>query len=291
MEAGETGTPHLQGYVVFKRDRRLTAIKNDFGCNPHLDIRNGSHSQAKHYVSKPHDDCICKHCVVNPIRLAGPWTYGSDDNIPESQGARSDLAGVKRKLDEGASMVEISNVYFADYCRYNKSFSSYKRLHAPKRNWVMEVITLFGKTGTGKTQWVHDMYGEDLYSVPYAKSSGTYWDDYDGQETVLIDEMYGKRFSHGFLLMLLDKYAFTVPVHGSSVNFSSRRIIMTSNTHPSEWYASMYEKTQTVFYQGPLHRRLVRQDSCIIHCSKDSEGYYKEFRLDDDYKLEKPSLL
>ncbi len=182
-------------------------------------------------------------------------------------------------------MISISEDFFSDYCRYNRAFTSYKRLHAPKRNWPMEVITLFGPTGTGKTHWVYATYGDDLYSVPCSKSSGTYWDDYDGETTVLIDEMYGKRFTHSFLLRLLDKYPFTVPVHGSSVQFCSKRIVMTSNSHPSLWYASMYESLSTVFYRGPLHRRLVQASSCIIHCSVDSEGYYKEFLLDDDYKI------
>ncbi len=244
-------------------------------------MRRGSHTQAKVYCLK--DD------TRDPSPGCGPWTYGSDVGVPETAGARSDLAGVKRKLDDGAKLVVIADEHFSDYIRYHKAFKEYKRIKADKRNWQMEVIVLFGTTGTGKTRWVHDVYGEDLYSVPYAKSSGTYWDDYDGQTSVLVDEMYGKRFSHGFLLMLLDRYAFTVPVHGSSVNFSSRRIIFTSNKHPSLWYSSMYEKTQTVFYRGPLHRRLVQGSSCIIHCCRDTQGFYKEFRSDDDFKF--PALL
>ncbi len=236
--------------------------------------RNGTHTEAKVYAQK------------EISRISGPWTYGSEEGIPETQGTRSDLAAVKRKLDEHVKLSQIAEEHFSDFVRYNRGFKEYKRLKANKRHWEMEVITLFGDTATGKTRWAYQTYGEDLYSVPPPKSSGTYWDDYDGQETVLIDEMYGKRFTHGFLLQLLDRYPLCVPVHGSSVNFSSRRIILTSNQHPSLWYNAMYEAHNLVYYHGPLHRRLVQGDSCIIHCSKDREGYYKEFRLDDDYKID-----
>lgn len=291
LEVGAEGTPHLQGYVVFKRPRRISAIKNDFGSNPHLDKRNGTHSQAKHYVTKPHDDCTCKHCIDCVPPLQGPWIFGSEEGIPETQGSRSDLAGVKRKLDEGATLTDIAASHFSDFVRYEKGFRSYKRMNAGHRNWEMEVIVLFGPTGTGKTRWVEERFGKSLYSVPDAKASGTYWDDYDDQDTVLIDEMYGVRFHHGFLLRLLDRYQFTVPVHGGSVNFQSKRIVMTSNKHPSEWYSKMYESTQTVYYRGPLHRRLVQGTSCIIECEYDqaTDSYSQSFRSEDDYKF--PLLL
>ncbi len=234
---------------------RRNALSGRFGCNPHLEKRRGTHTQGKEYCNK------------EETRIDGPFVYGDDNGIPETQGARSDLVEVKRKLDSGASMKSIADDHFSDYIRYHKSFRAYKRLKAVHRNWEMEVIVLFGLTGTGKTKFVYDNYGDSLYSVPDAKSSGTYWDDYDGEYTVLIDEMYGKRFSHGVLLRLLDRYQVTVPVHGSSVNFSSHRIVMTSNVHPREWYHAMYEKTNSFFEGGPLHRRMVQGDSCVIECT------------------------
>ncbi len=256
LEVGLEGTPHLQGYVCFDRHITGNALKNLFVVNPHLEPRNGSHSQAKTY------------CMKMETRQEGPWEYGDDEGIADTQGSRTDLSIIKRKLDEGASLRVISEEHFSNFVRYHKSFREYKRLRSSSRSWEMEIIVLVGKTGTGKSRWVHETFGEDLYSVPQPKSSGTYWDDYDGQETVLVDEMYGKRFSHSFLLELTDRYKFTVPVHGSAVNFSSKRIVFCSNAHPKEWYTSMYEKTMTDFWRGPLHRRMVQGDSFIAKCEK-----------------------
>ncbi len=258
LEVGPEGTPHLQGYMVYRRKRRFSAINNEFGNLAWLHRRDGTHTQAKTY------------CTKADTRVEGPWTFGDDDGIPESQGQRSDLAAVKRKLDDGSKLTTIADEHFGDFVRYNKSFREYKRLKAPKRHHLMEVIVLYGATGTGKTRYAYDHYGDDLYSVPEAKGSGTYWDDYDEQETVLIDECYGKRFSHGFLLQLLDRYPFTVPVHGSSVNFSSKRIVMTSNTHPREWYHTMYANHPGMRFEGgPLERRMTDGDSCIVEMLAD----------------------
>ncbi len=273
LERGDQGTPHFQGapfffekkgYIVYNGPRRISAINTDLNNLAWIHTRNGGHSQARHYCCKPIPDCDCQHCD-GAVRLQGPWFFGSEEGIPESQGERSDLAAVKRKLDEGAKLKTIAEEHFSDFCRYNRSFREYKRLKAPKRHHLMEVIVLFGGTGTGKTRYAYDHYGDDIYSVPEAKGSGTYWDDYDEQETVLVDECYGKRFTHGFLLQLLDRYPFTVPVHGSAVNFSSKRIIMTSNTHPREWYHGMYESHPGMRFEGgPLERRMTDGDSCIL---------------------------
>ncbi len=255
LEIGENGTPHLQGYVVYHNPVVASALSKYIGGNPHIEVRRGTHSQAKAYCSK------------EDTRVEGPWTYGSDEGIPESQGARSDLAAVKRKLDDGVKMSVIAEDHFSDFIRYSKGFREYKRLKTPVRRHQMEVIVLIGGTGTGKTRYVHDNF-EDIYSVPQPKSSGCYWDDYDGQETVLIDEMYGSRFSHGFLLQLLDRYDFSVPVHGGSMRFTSKRIVMTSNSHPDLWYSGVYEKQGIRFDEGPLYRRMTQGMSCIIRCDK-----------------------
>ncbi len=72
--------------------------------------------------------------------------------------------------------------------------------------------------------------------------------------------MYGNRFSHGHLLMLLDRYPLQVPVHGGSVEFVSKRIIMTSNAHPRDWYSS----DKFTYEDGPLQRRLTQNGSHIV---------------------------
>lgn len=266
LEKGAQGTEHYQGYAVWDKKVNLSGAKK---CLPkaHWDRRNGTHDQAKHYVTKPVEDCECRHCTGESERLDGPWTYGDDSDVPLKKGQRSDLINVKRKIDEGTSMKELfeDEETLPTMIRHHRAFKVYKRFKSTKRNWETEIITLIGETGTGKTAWARQNY-PDLYSCPHAKGSGTYWDDYDEHEVVLVDEMYGNRFSMGFLLGLTDRYPFTVPVHGGSVNFCPKIIIFTSNAQPDDWYTSVDSITQErklPYFGGPLERRLTQNGSRV----------------------------
>lgn len=144
------------------------------------------------------------------------------------------------------------------WIRHHRAMKEYKRLKSEKRMWPMEIITLVGETGTGKTKWAYDNYPA-LYSLDHAKQSGCYFDDYDDHDVVLIDEMYGNRFSHGMLLRLTDWQPMKVPIHGGFVNFRPSVIIFCSNSYPSEWY----DAEKFVWNLGPLQRRLTTQGSRI----------------------------
>ncbi len=46
-EVGIEGTPHLQGYVFFETEKQGSTVSNMFGCAPHLEVREGTHSQVR----------------------------------------------------------------------------------------------------------------------------------------------------------------------------------------------------------------------------------------------------
>ncbi len=168
---------------------------------------------------------------------SGPWTHGE----AQSQGKRTDLLAVKESIDDGATNVTLWDDHFSAMVRYHRSFAVYKRIKTSVRDWKMDILVWWGPTNCGKTYTAHELYGESLYCLPPAKKSGTYWDDYQGETTVLIDEMYGNRFAFSFLLQLCDRFKFTVPVHGGAGHqFISKRIVFTSNAKPEKWYNDQF---------------------------------------------------
>jgi len=147
-------------------------------------------------------------------------------------------------------LAQIAEDHFSAFIRYEKGFRSYQRLKSAKRDWAMELIVIVGPSGTGKSRWARTQYPDAFW-----KMKGPWWDGYDGEETVVIDEMYGHCFPFTFLLQLTDRYPFVVECKGGSINFISKRIVFTSNQHPRDWYNA--ESTHSgPWDQNPLNRRL-----------------------------------
>jgi len=239
LEIGdETSRLHYQGYAEFTGKKRYSWVQNN--CEgmegAHLEVRRGTMEEARNYAMK-HD-----------TRLDGPWEWGAPK---PGQGSRSDLRAVKRALDEGRPMTYIADNFFGTFLRYQRGLKEYKRIRMPKRDWAMEVVVIIGPSGTGKTRWCRQNAGDDVYW----KDKSKWWDDYDGQHTVVWDEFYGHCCPFTLLLQLLDRYPLKVECKGSFVEFTSRRIIFTTNQEPEQWYNA--ERThQMAWAQNPLKRRL-----------------------------------
>lgn len=216
LERGEEGTPHYQGYIVFKSHKRLTSMK---AINPraHWELRFGTHEQAHAY------------CTKEETRVDGPWSYGE----PPSQGKRTDLIGLKRRLDAGATFAELADdeEMFVTLSQYPKAYGIYHMAKAKPRDEKPMVLVLFGVPGRGKSY-----YWKRNYPEAYVKPIGPWWDGYEQQETVVIDDFQGTLL-WSFLLHLLDGYPLLVEVKGGTRVFNSKTIIITSNLHPRDWYS------------------------------------------------------
>ncbi len=210
---------HFQGYMELSRATSWNTLHLLDGLeDAHFEHRRGSQAQAVAYASKRDD----------PTFLEGPFEYG----VKKAQGQRTELQHIQTELNNGTSLKQIAQDNFPEWCRFGKCFTAYKLLISPKRDWQMDVQIYIGPTGCGKTRLAYDQYGESLYPQLHGK----WFDGYDGEETVLIDEYDEPRFTWAFLLQLLDRYPMTVESKGTIVPFISRRVILTSNSHPSTWY-------------------------------------------------------
>ncbi len=77
-ERGESGTPHLQGYVEFKSRQRLATLKNKFCTTLHWEVAHGTREQNITYCSKEatRSGGVYKHGIAEPLRLITelrPW--------------------------------------------------------------------------------------------------------------------------------------------------------------------------------------------------------------------------
>lgn len=232
-EVGENGTPHLQGYIEFNRRLRLNQVKELCGARLHLEKRRGTPQQARDYCVKDGDY----------------WEKGTISAV--SQGSRTDLQATAELIMAGKRIREVAESFPVQFIKYHRGIKALQQQIAPRRTWVPEVLVHWGPPDVGKSRTFWDNEPEG-----WAHTGTKWFDGYDGQEAVLFDEFDGGWWKITYLLKLLDRYPMDVEVKGGFTSWVPRRIYITSNVPPEEWYPGA-----RAVHMAALRRRLTR----VVH--------------------------
>lgn len=122
-EVGEQGTPHLQIYFQLLRQAKIATIKNWGGpwARMHFELAHGSDQDNYNYCSKD----------GNFFELGERRTMGR-------KGGRSDIAALKKAVDDGWSFDKICNEHFGLTAR----FSQFIRDRIQARDSMKQQLTL-----------------------------------------------------------------------------------------------------------------------------------------------------
>lgn len=213
-EKGEQGTPHLQWCFTLKTTATFTAIKKKLSkC--HIEIP-ACLAAARKYCEKEND------CWISDTT---------------NQGKRTDLTMAIASLIKNGWQ-EVVEEHPEIYVKYHKGLEKLdymrKKFNNPKEFVKPEVYVFYGPPGSGKSKKVHELC-TNLYNVPEPINGSLWFDGYVGEENILLDDFYGWIKYHT-LLQILDGYAMQIPVKGGFVHKSWKKVFITSNKHPSEWY-------------------------------------------------------
>lgn len=140
-------------------------------------------------------------------------------------------------VKNGKRELEIAESEPGVWLRYNRALERYRRLLTPNRNEPTTTLVLWGPSGSGKSKRAFERGGESQFWVcrPRDARGGVWWDGYEGQDVVVIDEFYGW-MSRDLVQRLCDRYPLNVETKGGAVAFVSKLIIFTSNKHPRHWW-------------------------------------------------------
>lgn len=224
---GTTGYLHWQLLVAFDKKVRLASVKKTFGNGIHAELSRSA--AARDYVWK--DDTA----IANTRFELGEFKLRRNN--------AKDWDAIKTAAKEGRLDDVPADVYI-------RSYNSLKRIavdHMQPLGIERQVCVYWGRTGAGKSRRAWEEAGLGAYPKdPRSK----FWDGYRGQEHVVIDEFRGG-IDIAHLLRWFDRYPVIVEVKGSSVVLSAKKIWITSNLSPDDWYPDCDQETKAA-----LRRRL-----------------------------------
>lgn len=264
-EVGAKGTPHIQAYTEFEpalRRKRLTTFYPRARIEKKRE--NSKRIVARNYcwkgpMTKEEWDNLTLYEKINlPPHPEAVYTEFGEFKLSQ-QGKRTDLEDCRKRILEGESEETVSDAHFGTWTRYHRSFKRYKTLkRINQRNWKTQVIVLWGKPGTGKTERIS-------YLSPNVRRmfrENQFWSDYDEQKTVLWDDFDGHGVSRQSFLQLTDRYPCQIRQIGGYSNWAPRIIYITSNTHPCNWYNDNHDVCEAVL------RRIDYIEECFKRPSK-----------------------
>lgn len=228
-EVGESGTKHLQGVLICTNPRALNGMRHLLE-RAHWEPMRGSFEQAVAYCSK--ED------TRDPDAGFGFTEFGNRPANAGVSGARSDLDAVATAVKSGKSAREIFEDNGEAFFKYYKGIERAIRFYSGRREWKSTVHWFYGSTGTGKTRSAYE-----ISPLAYFKSpTNHWWDGYEGQEAVIIDDYRVDFCKFSQLLRLFDRYPLSVEVKGGTVEFLAKDIYITTPKSPQDTWASRTEE-------------------------------------------------
>ena len=220
----ETGTPHLQGFVVFKS--RVWRPHKYF-----LDHGHGFFQPTKGTVQENIDYCS----------KDGDFTeFGrkpQDRNQQGHHGARGGEVEIARWEEawKAAKEGRIEDIPADIRSRYLNTWLRVKSMNLPKPEELvsLENLWIVGPTGCGKSLWVHR-----TYPGCYKKAFNKWWCGFDSDDpehaVVLLDDLHPSWSDAVHLKNWGDYYPFMAEYKGGSTVIRPSKIIVTSNYHPAQ---------------------------------------------------------
>jgi len=228
-EVGDSGTPHLQGYIHYINNKSFQSVKNDIP-RAHVERRQGTIDQAVEYCRKDSD----------------VYEKGKKPRSQREKGETSKLVWT-----EIVSAAESGNhewirdnhprVYFTHYSRCREiQLRQPSVLDGDLTNewWV-------GPTGTGKSRLLWERHPKHFH-----KQLNKWWCGYNGESVVAVEEWCPKNECTGSQLKIwADRYPFTAQIKGGSLgNIRPTKFIVLSNYTIEECFPNVQD-------QEPIKRR------------------------------------
>ena len=202
-ELSTTLTPHLQGFVIFTKNKRLRAVKK-LHDRMHWEIAKGTSDQAADYCKK--EGLFEEHGVLT------------------QQGKRTDLEMAIDEIKSGTDMRTVADNHSSVYVKFSRGLKDLAlTLTEPYEHSTCRGIWIHGPPGTGKSHAARCF--SDSY---FLKSQSKWFDGYNGEDVIILDDLDTNVLGH-YLKIWTDKWACTGETKGGTIPLRHKLFVVTTN--------------------------------------------------------------
>ena len=207
---------HWQFVVCFNKKVRLGGVKTVLGQQVHAELSKSDAANA--YVHKP------------DTSQGRRWEWG---HVPLKRNSRTDWDSVWDDAVRGDFTAINAQIKVCHYSSLRKIAMD----HMKPVGIEKQVDVYIGPTGLGKSRRAWHEASMDAYpKTPTSK----FWDGYQGQLHVVIDEFTGQiEITH--MLRWLDRYPVLIETKGSGTVLMANHFWICSNLPPRQWYPNAPE--------------------------------------------------
>lgn len=179
-EVGESGTPHLQGYISFANPKRFNGVKKLLQAHIAVALGNADHNY--------------KYCTKD-------GDFFEKGTRPKA-GKRKDLEELYENAKEGQTDIDIGESNPSAYMKYYKAVDRVRLNYARQRRKI-EAMEIIGVSGDREKilDYLHETY-PDFYEI----TDINWFDGYQGQKVIYSPTPIHSR--------LLSKYGCQLPIKG-----------------------------------------------------------------------------
>lgn len=202
---------HLQGYIFFQNARALKTIKKKLP-GAHIEIAKGPPSANYAYCTKDGD---YEEYGTRPLDQKEKG-LAEKDRWREAR-----LAAQEGRLDDVPD-----DIFIRQYRAIKAIQKDY--MVAPPDAEEVTGVWIWGPAGVGKSR-----YAREKYPNSYFKMANKWWDGYQGEETVIIDDIDVNHACLGYHFKIWgDRYAFRAETKGGALMLRPKKIVITSQFPP-----------------------------------------------------------
>lgn len=252
-ERGEQGTLHIQGFVIFEQELRLTQLKR-FCDRAHWEVARGTNAQASEYCKK-------QDTATGNYR----FEYGELPERPAAkkaeerrQEAAEELDLIKQGYKRPHEVPSLTLLQCGFLPAYRELTADVLGPYRPN----LQIITMVGPPATGKSYQIQKHFpghGRAIYG-----NNGGVWFQNPCHECIVFEEFAGT-IPLQRMKELLDVYPMAVEVKGGMRPLMATLIIITSNSRPNTWYTiTEANQDKRLFELRALYDRIGFSDGSFV---------------------------